>query len=80
MANTPYKPSEAVILFVQGPEATGQQGGIFKVHLLTGTYYPIASPAELDFVQQLLTARKIPWDNFGQATGNMLGFGVEIPR
>jgi hypothetical protein len=70
----PYKPDEAVILFVDFGNGT------YKAHLLTGTYYAITSPSELEFVKQELTQRKIPWDNFGKATGNMNGFGNLVDR
>lgn len=74
MSEEGYKPDEAVILFVEGG------GGIYKAHLLTGTYYAITSPSELDFVKQELTRRKVPWGNFGKASGNMNGFGNLVDR
>jgi hypothetical protein len=70
----PYKPDEAVILFVEFGS------GVYCCCLLTQTYFAVTSPSELDFRKQELTRRKIPWDNFGQATGNMNGFGNLVDR
>lgn len=69
---TPFKPEEAVVLFVEF------QGAIHCAHLLSGTYYTIGDPSELEFRQSELTRRRIPWDNFGTAAGNLNGFGVRL--
>jgi hypothetical protein len=69
-----YKDTQAVVVFV-----TKTTGEVYFCSQLAGVYHRVPHPSGLQTFKNNLTARQIPWTDYGLPAGwDMAAFGVEL--